>query len=89
MQGHSGILPTTGGYNHTIRKDVSLFIREESLSKESLSRLASIGSHAHTWLQRNLGNELWLSASIMASKGVARKKEDAGSRWLFRGSHSV
>lgn len=59
MQGHSGILPTTGGYKHTIRKDVYLFIREESLSKESLSRLATVGSHAHTWLQRNLGNELW------------------------------
>lgn len=36
-----------------------LFIREGRLSNDSLSRLARVGSHAHTRLQRKLGHELW------------------------------
>lgn len=52
--GRFGILPTTEGHGHTIREDVSLFIRNRGLSKGALGRSAKTGSPARA----RLGNVL-------------------------------
>lgn len=74
-------------------RDVSFFIREGRLSKDTPARFpwGPTGQDWVTcpsWLQRKLANRpLVLSASITDLKGLVRKEEDGGRRWLLGGSN--